>query len=311
MSELDENDWTKLIDRLATGKCTVALGRGACASSPPEGGDPAVGKFAYPMHAERCRQWAAEVGYPFSNPDEFDRVAQFVSIDNDRLAPKEFIEGLFQNASPPDFSRENEPHRVLAELPIPIYLTTNLDSFLSQALQRKPEKDAFLRICPWNKHLPEDLEVYQVKGPEPTVANPLVYHFLGRWDYLESIAVAEDDHYEFLMNLARDEVTLLNHRVQRALKNTTLLLVGYSLHDREFLLLLRLLGHFLRESYSTHVAVQLAPSTAPGSDAQKALKYLDRYFQHFNIRVYRGDCQQFVTELWRRWQARPAASPQP
>ena len=308
MSELSEKDWKTLLNRIAEGKCTAVLGRGVGSPEPPVGVDPAAWTFQYPMNAERCRQWAAEVGYPFSDPDEFDRVAQFVSIQEDRTTPKDFIKRLFEGAPPPDFSCENEPHRILAALPIPVYLTTNFDDYLTQALRKRGDRDAVVRLCPWNKHLPpKDPDLYDAKKPEPSVANPLVYHSLGRWDAPDSLVVAEDDHYEFLMNVARDEQNVLNHWVQRALGDSAILLVGYSLHDRDFLVLLRVLDHFLRDNGRTHVAVQLEPSTAPGCDRAAAAEYLDTYFDKLETRIYRGDCKKFTAELWSRWKARTAA----
>ena len=103
-----------------------------------------------------------------------------MAIDDDRFRPKEFIEQLFKDATPPDFGVENEPHRILAALPIPIYLTTNFDDFLSQALRRRGDRDAVLRLCPWNKHLLREGDLYEPESPKPSVANPLV-SFLGVW----------------------------------------------------------------------------------------------------------------------------------
>jgi hypothetical protein len=311
MQGLTEQDWDTLLRRIADTKCTPVVGRGACSPTPPAGSDPAQWTFRYPLSEEVCRSWAKKVDYPFADAAAIDRVAQFVAIQRDQSAPKEYVQKLFAAAKPPDFSVANEPHRVLAALPIPVYLTTNFDDFLTQALKQRPEKDKdpHVRLCRWNKYIPDDLEIYAGEMEKPTVANPLVYHFLGRSDYSESLVLTEDDQYEFLINLARDEPELINHWVQRALSSTTILFLGYTLQDHDFLLLFRLLGHFLRESQRIHVAVQLAPDQVTSVDPEKAVAYLNSYFDNFRIRVYWGDCKQFAAELWSRWQARPAAAP--
>lgn len=306
MQGLTEQDWDTLLRRIADTKCTPVVGRGACSPTPPEGCDPAQWNFQYPLSPEMCREWARQVDYPFANAGELDRVAQFVAIQRDQSVPKEYIQKLFAAAKAPDFNCANEPHRILAALPIPVYLTTNFDDFLSQALRKKAEKDKDpqVRLCRWNKYIPDDVEIYLAETEKPTVANPLIYHFLGRSDYPESLVLTEDDQYEFLINLARDEQELINHWVQRALSSTTILFLGFTLQDRDFLLLFRLLGHFLRESQRIHVAVQLAPDQATSGDPEKAVAYLNSYFDNFRIRVYWGDCKKFTAELWSRWQAR-------
>jgi len=306
MQGLTDQDWDTLIRRLVDGKCTPVVGRGACSAAPPVGCDPAAWKFQYPLTPELSRAWAQQVGYPFHDSDELDRVAQFVAVQRDQSAPKEHIQKLFAATTAPDFSVANEPHRILAALPVPVYLTTNFDDFLTRALQQRPEKDKEprVRLCRWNKYIPDDVEVFGGDTEKPTVANPLVYHFLGRSDYPEALVLTEDDQYEFLINLARDEQTLINHWVQRALSSTTILFLGYTLRDRDFLLLFRLLGHFLRESQRIHVAVQIAPEAVSG-DPEKVLDYLNSYFDNFRIHVYWGDCKQFAAELWSRWETRP------
>lgn len=309
MQGLADEDWDTLLRRIADGKCTPVVGRGACSSAPPEGCDPAQWQFQYPLGEEMCREWARKVGYPFADSTELDRVAQFAAIKGDQAGAKEYIGKLFTGAKPPNFTSENEPHRILAALPIPIYLTTNFDGFLMQALQQRPEKDkdARLGLCLWSEQLVQILDTFNVKGDQPTVANPLVYHFLGRSDYPDSLVLTEDDHYEFLINFARDE-KVINHWVQRALSTTTILFLGYTLRDPDFLLLFRLIGHFLSDRKRIHVAVQLAPETVVG-DAEKALAYLNSYYDNFRIRVYWGDCKKFTAELWSRWKARPAPTP--
>ena len=65
------------------------------------------------------------------------------------MYPKELICAELATAGPPDFGAEDEPHAVLAELPLPIYITTNYDDFMAAAL-RRAGKEPRREICRWN-----------------------------------------------------------------------------------------------------------------------------------------------------------------
>jgi hypothetical protein len=90
-----------------------------------------------------------------------------------------------------------------------------------------------------------------------------------------------------------------------------LLFLGYTLSDWDFLVLFRLFAEQLRNSGSTHIAVQLEPSNAPGGplqnaqneqNEQNAINYLNSYFGYAKIKVYWGSCQQFCHDLRTRWE---------
>ena len=48
----------------------------------------------------------------------------------DSLLPKQEMIKELQQRLPPDFSNPDQPHRILANLPLPVYLTTNYDDFM-------------------------------------------------------------------------------------------------------------------------------------------------------------------------------------
>jgi len=53
---------------------------------------------------------------------------------------------------PPDFSQVDEPHSILASLPLSVYITTNYDNFMVQALKQH-NKEPVRDFCTWNKYL--------------------------------------------------------------------------------------------------------------------------------------------------------------
>ena len=132
---MDDDDWNRILRRIQRGKCTPFLGAGASAGVLPLGGAIA-------------EQWADERSYPLWDRENLPRVAQFVAVvEEDPMAPKEDIQKFFDGKAP-DLSHEDEPHRVLAGLPLPIFLTTNYDDFMTQALRargKQPEQE----FCRW------------------------------------------------------------------------------------------------------------------------------------------------------------------
>ena len=163
-NSLEEKDWTLLMQRIKDGKCTPFIGAGACSGALPLGSDVA-------------REWAKKYKYPMADCDDLVRVAQFLAIQSDPMFPKEEILKCLKCISPPNFNAPDEPHGVLAELPLPIYITTNYDEFMLQALKSR-NKDPKRELCKWNKYIKKQPSVFD-SGFRPTAANPVVFHLHG------------------------------------------------------------------------------------------------------------------------------------
>lgn len=300
---LDEPTWKRLLTRISEQKCTPVIGSGACTAPPIDADSDAWKNLGYPSREDIASEFATEYEYPLEDRTDLERVAKYVAATSDVMAPREGYASHFKDLSAPKFSEiPSEPHRVLASLPFSVYLTSNFDDWMLRALQ-DAKRDANLALCRWNKHIPESAPRFDPEF-EYSVANPLVYHFHGCTPWAESAVVTEDDYFEFLINVSRDN-KLLAHRVDRAMGGT-LLFLGYTLADWDFLVLFRLFSNRLRDSGNTHIAVQLEPSNAPGrplEKAQNAINYLNSYFGNAKIKVYWGTCQQFCDDLRTHWEA--------
>jgi SIR2-like domain len=328
---LDDSDWDLLIERINDKKCTPIVGSGACAGGPPAGVSEEEWSFKYPIGAELAREWATRFGYPLEDSGRIERVAQFLAVQADPSRPRNRIADLLKRTSPPDLQIENEPHHVLASLPLPVYLTSNFDDYLLRAL-RQEEKDVRVSLCRWNKHIPRHAPAYDTdptqrdqipycrvkegeepdtlayppetdRSYDPSPANPLVYYFHGHFAWPESLVVSEDDYFEFLLNLAKASPSLILPRIEEVYGYGTLLFLGYKLTDWNFLMLFRFLADSIRSSPYKHIAVQLGPTelaTRAPDAAEKAARYLGKYFDKRNIKVFWGTCQQFIAELRRR-----------
>lgn len=289
---LREDDWRVLIDKIKRGKCIPFLGAGASSGTLPVG-------------REIASEWATDNAYPLEDKNDLARVAQFLAIKFDPLWPKHQIIDRFKSVSPPNFTQPDEPHSILAELPLKVYMTTNYDSFMLQALSKPGiNKNPKQEYCRWNMYVRDEPSVFD-SGFEPSTANPLVYHLHGCTEIAQSIVITEDDYLEFLVNMSKDD-EIIPHRLQKALSESSLLFLGYRLSDWNFRILFQSLFTYVGRGLSPiHMSVQLAPfgDTAPAQQRLKALDYLDNYFGASKVRVYWGTCRDFARELRQRWEA--------
>ena len=288
---LQDRDWNLLLRRIKDGKCTPFLGAGACYGTLPLGGDIA-------------QQWAQEYQYPLDDHKDLARVAQYLAVQHDPMFPKEEIIKHFKGVTPPDFTEPDEPHGVLASLPLPVYLTTNYDDFMVKALVSR-NKDPKRELCQWNEFVRgrDRQSVFDAGAAyEPTPANPIVYHLHGYGEVPESMVLTDDDYLDFLVSISSKEF-LLPHQIQRALTGSSLLFVGYSLADWTFRVLYRGLVTATEKSLRRiSITVQLLPPSGESPErAQNIQNYLDQYFGKTDMRVAWCTARNFCTELIQRW----------
>lgn len=308
---LDRNDWDSLMRSIAGGTLIPILGAGAVDGNPPVGiADEEAWKknYQYPTNRTLANQWSLEYSYPLEDSNQFERVAQFLAVDRYVLFPKQEVQNSLQTASAPDFTIPNEPHGVLADLPLPLYMTSNYDNFLTQAIRiRTPmQREPRQCLCVWNKHITEEESNYD-PGWEPHPGKPLVFHLHGAAKVPASLVVTEDDYMEFVVNLSRQNPSLPS-KIEGRIAKGSLLFLGYKLTDWDFRTIFRIMVQYLRSNLGmgVHVAVQLAPWGNVTSEQEKerikrAEKYLASYFQPLKVSLYLGTCQEFAADLKKRW----------
>jgi hypothetical protein len=276
-----DKEWEILIQRIKDRKCTPFLGAGAAYGLLPLGG-------------EIARAWAEEYDYPLENSADLAAVAQFVALMTDAMSPKEKIVRMFQAIKTAGYLDPSDPHSILASLPLPIYVTTNYDNFMTTALL-KQNKDARQELCRWNKSIKDHRSAFD-GDYAPTVANPVVFHLHGHIPIPESLVLTEDDYLNFLVTISQEE-ELLPKPIQKAFVGTSLLFVGYRIADWNFRVLLLSLAGFIENSLQrTHFAV-MTPPAASEAMKQKAQDFLSQYYKNIDVRVYWGTAREFVREL--------------
>jgi hypothetical protein len=285
-----EEDWDRLTKKINLKMCTPFLGAGA--SYP-----------TLPLGSQIARTWAKECGYPFTDVSNLVRVAQFVAIqEEDGMAPKEDILELLQGQGPPDFSKPDEIHRLVADLELPVYITTNYDNFMAKALMRDhPKREPRQEICKWHKV--RQGQPVPLPSLAPTREHPLVFHLHGHLSDLNSLVLTEDDYLDFLITLS-ENADLLPPTVQEAFTNSSVLFLGYSLEDMNFKVIFRKLASYYAGRGRKHFSVQLqpkAPGEAPTEEevemAKKQLTYLHKHYGRIDVKVFWGSCSDFAREL--------------
>jgi hypothetical protein len=228
-------------------------------------------------------------------------------LPEDLLREAASVEDLIAAAWTARHRREEvEPFSVLAQLPAPVYITTLNSRLLARALTdagRKPE----VELCRWNEDADWPESVFDREpGYRPSPERPLIYHLLGTYDEPESLVLTEDDFFDFLTGVTRNQ-DLVPTMVRRRLADSALMFVGFRLDQWDFRVLYRGLmqseGGRRREEYM-HVAVQIDPEEGATIDAGRARKYLENYFHSARVSLYWGSTEHFVKELQNEWDAR-------
>jgi hypothetical protein len=200
---------------------------------------------------------------------------------------------------------EAEPHRVLAELPIPIYITADVSNLLITALTRAG-KDPQILLSPWNDSTRHMENVYTDEPDyQPSPEQPLVYYLFGKLDEPDSLVLTEDNYFDYLIGITRNK-DLIPACIRSVLTDTALLFMGFRLDDWHFRVFFRSLmnqhGSNRRNNYA-HLAVQIAPDEGRILEPQRAQRYLEEYFiKGADISVYWGTVEDFFEELYSRWQ---------
>ena len=310
--------WNTLLGNIADGECTPFLG-------------PGITDGLLPSPADLAQQFATEYNYPFPATQSLPRIAQFVgTLDNRRLR-KEIIRTLasgfksrtgFKTAAndhelslcktigtvnwpncTPSLC-QNEIHHQLADLNLPLYVTTNFDNFMALALKTSGRQGR-RETVKWRETVSKDANrPHYDLNPPPSREEPVVMHLFGTDEDLLSMVLTEDDYLDYLARISRDFEYLLPTSVQDKLSSTTLLFLGYRLEDLDLKVIMRgLLTNLDLERWGMlHVAVQIESSVVDQAKLEEVTRYFQKYFSKSKIDVYWGSVHQFIADLHARWQ---------
>ncbi len=291
-------------------------------------------------------EWANKIGYPLADKGRLSSVAHFQSImtgdesqtkfDYLKFLKEKLLSRAEQKAGHSPFldslrrdlpnltvtklaiklgycdfvAQPENPWTILAQLALPIYITTSFHGLLEIALEqmgRKPQSG----IYGWSDLLRDNEFIVDI-NIKPTEQEPLVYHVYGSDEVSDSLILTDDNFFEFLENIAQDfdqpEPTKLGSipRVVRSAlssKRWSLLLLGYNLYDWEFKMAFRSAIQSLKVlKRSMSLLIQFEPGAehdrSTSINDAEIQKFLIKYADEHGFKVYLGDVQAFTERLW-------------
>jgi len=333
LTDRDREPYEELSMSLQDGSCTPILG-------------PAMLESLWGLPRVVAREWAEKRGFPLApyRSDELASVAQYLArrrngkanrtfvvqtwletmeellkkqwhgladgIDGfPGLRPARRVAALASEAGARLRQNEHDPYRLLARLPVDVYLTATPDSLLADALRASdPQRVPFVEYARWTDHLERKPRAFDenVKSQVVNRQQPLVFHLFGTLDEQDSLVVTEDDFFDYLIHVVKDvKNTAVPSLVRTAWSKNALMLLGFDLDDWTFQALYRAIvqepGHLLRQNQGTlSAAVQLTPEEDRNLRPQPALQYLEQVFGSESISLSWSEPQDFLREVWQR-----------
>jgi hypothetical protein len=315
--------WPTIISSIQGEQCTPILGPGLY--------EPLIGSWQ-----EMASVLSDQFSFPLSAflRDSMPQVAQYIAVNQDlntlfmrvdsiirQTMQRRFSADLPETLKTPNANLldlfalggakarerdEFEQHRVLSKLPIRIYITTNSDNLMADAL-KEAGKAPEVVICPWSERFYAESIYDREPGYLPSKERPLVYHLFGHLSVPDSMVLTEDDYFEFLIGFTANKKRtppVIPPAVLRAFTDSALLILGFHLDDWDFRAMFRTVmvqqGGSRRARYS-HVGVQLEPDDTHNLNPARARKYLEKYFGQAEINLYWGKSQDFLGELAHQW----------
>lgn len=309
--------WPALLNAIKRRKCTPILG-------------PGIGDNLLGSRQEIAQRWAETYGFPLEphQKEDLPQVAQFVNVIQQRYLLESELENHLRREIWQKFSEvldaaledapleellsaagtlyraENEQtiYQLLAQLDLPVYITTSADNLLFDALVAQG-KDPIYDFCRWNPNVEHLPLLYDEKEDDPPTTDcPLIYHLFGHLSEPESLVLTEDDYFDYLIGVTSNN-DLIPSEVRRVFADTGLLFLGFRIDDWDFRVLFRSImqrqGGGRRSRYP-HIAAQINPEEERILEPAGARQYLEARFQDTDVAIFWGSVEDFQRALRER-----------
>jgi hypothetical protein len=293
------DEWDELLRLIYEKKCCPFIGPEASNRWIPTSNDIAI-------------KLAEEHQYPFDDANQLPQVAQYLAIiQNEEMYPKKYLANILRNIPAPNFSLpeyENTVYTVLADLNLPIYVTTNYDHLMEEALRNRG-KDPITEFCRWNSSIIKYAKSAQVsfvsddRRYNPTPANPLVFHLYGDMDHPISMVLTEQDYVDFMLNMSNLDAKsfVLPNVIQKSFAVSSQLFMGYSINDMNSRTMFRTIANFsgaVESPLSITVMHTPVSGYTNNQNSSQMQKYLEKYTKGmFKLNIYWYDLFMFLVEL--------------
>jgi hypothetical protein len=314
---LSEADWNTLLNSIRIKKCIPFIGNGIWQLRD--------GTTLLPSIKSIVELWKNDLSdllkdsYHSARVSTLDdsyqlaRLAQFLEMDTNKKDPRKILSTILDEIDPSVLDSRfgnNSPYDVLANLDLPIYMTTNYDKFLETILTKKRNRKSVTELCTWYDILMRAVaegeipSVFRKEEFNLSVESPVVYHILGHIDQPQSMVLTEKDYFEYVVNLTKNKETYtIPAKIRTQFIKATLLFIGYSLEDINFRAIFQGFLSFKVLRDNLRIAVQIPPVIS--REKQKEIqKFLNRYTENvFQVSIYWGTISDFMTDLNNRWEA--------
>jgi hypothetical protein len=276
---LNPADWDRLLSAIARTNCVAIVG-------------PGVNYGVLPLGAELAQRLAYRYDLPDDYATDLAGAAEATELLVGRQALREELAELIRGGERPVFPEPDEPHAVLARLPLDLYVTANFDNLLEEGLYatgRSPLVEVMSR----------EYHDLRASAMDPTPVQPLVLHLYGHASQPTSLVLTEDDFLEAAISFAAER-NLIRPGIRARMQDAAILAIGFSPRSWPW----RVIQHTLLELRAPSMRrkslmVVLSP---PGwREQERAL--LARQFSEANFAIYWGTASEFTRELAERWAA--------
>ena len=312
--------WPALVANIREGKATPIVGTGLLES-------------LFGSMSELARRWSETYSFPMASYEREDltQVAQYLAVNQDWFFPRRELSrhlsaelrNRFSIAASSDTeatlidlistvgraqraTNPQNPYRILAELGLPVYITTDPTPLLAEALEsagRKPVTE----ICPWEKEMLSASIFDEDPDYRPSSERPLIYHLFGHLSEPDSLVITEDDYFDYLISITREKDRIPTF-IRRHLSDTSLLFLGFPLADWSFRIVYRSVMRqegSRRRNRHTHVAAQISPEEGRILDPERARRHLETYFDEASIAIFWGEPNDFLEALQEKMGGQP------
>ena len=161
-------------------------------------------------------------------------------------------------------AEESNPYRILAKLPVEVYITVTPGNLMYDALEdaslswlgnpNLDKRHPVRGICKWHVYEPspdddEESDAANEIGDalpiryEPSLGKPLVYQLYGSLTDPASIIFSEDDYFRYLYKMGQTSCNshVIPDVVKQALTQKSLMFLGFQLTDWSFRVLLKII----------------------------------------------------------------------
>jgi hypothetical protein len=205
-------------------------------------------------------------------------VADYVAADNHhsqmpaKLHIRKVITDLTSLATAEMESTGWEALTDFVRCPFPLIITTNYDNFIEEAAI-KAGKDVVRVVCNWFDGTKDAFKQAKMEECPPDLNTlvgtnkVVVFHIHGHVDLPESLVLSQDDYVKFLVQFSKQsketESNMIPPPLHTVLACHSLLLLGYSMEDVNFKVLIRAIREIERKSILNKSLSIQTPPTRP------------------------------------------------